>query len=66
MPKFTFYAEATVSCWTVVEADTAKEAHEMASNRDLAELALNPFCGPEDKEWHFGSDGQPMNIRLAD
>lgn len=64
MKKYKFRAEATVSCWTEVEANSAEEAKEIAESRDLAGLCHMPYTGEVDEEWHFDNDGSPLNIQL--
>ena len=62
MAIFTFYATMTVSAYTDVEANTYKEALEIAEAREVAGLCNQPFDTGDDESWHIDTDGEPQNI----
>lgn len=52
----------TVSCWTLVEADSEEEAVKIASGREIAQFQIDD--SNEDSEFfHIDSDGTPKNLR---
>lgn len=54
-------AYVTVSCWTLVEAESHQEALEKAKNRELATAHIEPT--ESDREaWHFDLDGSPTDL----
>ena len=62
MATFTFSATMTVSSYTEVEADTYKEALEIAEAREVAGLCNQPFDSDYDISWNIATDGEPQNI----
>ncbi|MBI5270661.1 MAG: hypothetical protein HY856_13400 [Burkholderiales bacterium] len=57
--KYSVAGHMTVSCYTIVEADSPEEAKRIAEDRAVATLCYRPFCDEEDESWHFESDGEP-------
>ena len=54
----------TVSCWTVVEADDADAALEMAGDRGVSSLSGN--VGDDETEcWNFDNDGEPQGFSVV-
>jgi hypothetical protein len=54
-------AYVTVSCWTLVEAESHQEALEKAKNRELATAHIEP--AESDREaWHVALDGSPTDL----
>ncbi len=64
--KYTVSGVVTVSCWTVVEADSEAEAVEIAEERNCAGLCCSPFSGRVDDEFHFSSDGEPTDLIVGE
>ncbi len=53
----------TVSCWTVVDADDADAALEMAEDRDVSSHGGN--VGDDETEcWNFDNDGEPQGLSV--
>ena len=53
----------TVSCWTVVEADDADAALEMAGDRGVSSYGGN--VGDDETEcWNFDNDGEPQGLSV--
>lgn len=64
--KFNVSGIVGVSCYTIVEAETAEEAKEIAEDRDMANLchnALSPDC---DDSWHLDTDGTPGRLSVTE
>ena len=66
MKKFTINGQLTVSCWTVVEAETKEEALEISEDREVADLCYNPFYSGADEAWHFEIDGMPQKVTVEE
>ena len=65
MPKFNVFGSVTVSCATVVEADSPEQAVQIAKGREMAELPAVVFNGyPIEETWHFENDGVPEVVRV--
>ncbi len=63
MPRFVIRGMMTVSCWTVVEADDADAALEMAGDRCVS--SHNGSYGDDDTEcWNFDNDGEPQDLSV--
>jgi len=61
--KYIVSAGMTVSCYTVVEAESEGEALEIAEMREPAGMchgALSPDIG---ESWHFENDGMPFELK---
>lgn len=66
MPKFKLSAAVTVSAFTVVEADTAEEAIEIAEERE-AVIGGWGTGESEDESWIVSeADGTPHDIKIMD
>lgn len=64
MAEFTVYATVTVSAHTVVEADNAEHALEIAKGRSAA---IGGNGSGNDPDEHFvieDADGEPENLRV--
>ncbi len=57
--------KVTVSCWTMVEAESEEEALEIAEQRDLAEIHIDGTYEVEEC-WHIDTDGCPDNIEISE
>lgn len=66
MTKFTVCGLVTVSCYTVVEADTKEAAISIAEERQLADLCAFPFGDQVDEAWHVETDGSPVELRVEE
>lgn len=61
--KYLISAEVTISVHTVVEAESEKEAKEIAAGRSLVELCHMCAEGDEDEEWCVSEfDGEPKDF----
>lgn len=58
MPKFMVTGTATVSCYTIVEADTPEQAAQIAEERQLAHLTIQAFTADDTEAWHAEMDGE--------
>lgn len=58
MKKFLVSGTATVSCWTVVEAENSDHAIEIAKERYLADIHIDGSCNQEEC-FHLENDGAP-------
>jgi hypothetical protein len=56
--RFTIRGTVTVSCWTVVEAESAEDAKRIAFRRDMADVHIDGSY-PDDEFWHIDTDGAP-------
>ncbi len=56
----------TVGCWTEVEAETEKEAIEIALQRSLSGMCNSPFTCDSEESFHFGNDGEPQRLVVDD
>lgn len=62
MNMYIVEGEVTVSCWTLVEADSEDEAIKIAHGREIAQFQIDDSY--EDSEFfHVDSDGTPQNLR---
>jgi hypothetical protein len=52
----------TVSCWTLVEADSDEEAVNIASGREIAQFQID-YSYEDSEFFHIDSDGTPQNLR---
>lgn len=59
MAMFGVHGRVTVSCFTLVEAETKEEAWKIAEQRYLSGLTYNAHTGEEAEEWHIETDGEP-------
>ena len=63
MPRFVIRGMMTVSCWTVVDADDADAALEMAGDRGVSSYGGN--VGDDETEcWNFDNDGEPQDLSV--
>jgi len=62
MKKYTVSGLLTVSAYTVVEAETEKEAVAIAEEREVGSLCYGAISTPDDECWHFEGDGMPQEI----
>lgn len=60
--KYIVHGMATVSCHTVVEANSHEEARAIAEQRQLAQLIHQPFASEDTEEWHIETDGDVAAI----
>lgn len=63
MATFRIAAKVTVSCWTVIEAETEEEAKQLAQRRELAEIHIDGTY-PEEECWQIDADGVPFELRI--
>lgn len=59
--RYRVYGEVTISCYTVVEADTVEQAIEIAEGRAMCSVGSpESYGGDENEEWfHSGElDGE--------
>jgi len=59
MPTYRVNGTITVSCTTLVEADSADDAKKIAESRDVAGLSVVALYPDEDEAWHIDTDGEP-------
>lgn len=62
MNTYIVEGEVTVSCWTVVEADSDEEAVKIASGREIAQFQID-YSYEDSEFFHIDSDGTPQNLR---
>lgn len=60
--KFQVSGLVTVSCYTVVEADSKEEALDIAKNRDIANLCHGPHIEDIDECFHIETDGEAKEL----
>jgi hypothetical protein len=62
--RYIVQGKATVSCCTVVEADSIEQALEIAGERQLADFTgmVNPFYEGMDEAFYFENDGTPADL----
>ncbi len=60
--KYTVSGLVTVSCHTVVEAESAEEAMEIAERRDVASLCYGPYVEDIDEAFHISTDGEAREL----
>ena len=62
--EFENYLNTIASKWTVVEADDADAALEMAGDRGVSSLSGN--VGDDETEcWNFDNDGEPQGFSVV-
>lgn len=68
MPKYYFGGQVTVSCYTLVDADSEEEAREIAENRNFLILPAASSMGwNPNEEWLISEiDGEPREITNED
>jgi len=54
----------TVSCQTVVYAESEEEALEIADAREPAEMCHGALHPEQDDSWHFQNDAMPVNLEV--
>jgi hypothetical protein len=65
MARYVLGAEITVSAYTIVEAETEKQAIEIAEERGV-EIGGIGSRGQRDEDWIVDEiDGEPMNIEVT-
>lgn len=64
MKKYHVTASLTVSAYTIVEANSEKEAIEIAENREVGDLCYGAISPDDDEVWHFENDGCPQDISV--
>lgn len=67
MPKYSLYAQVTISCYTEVEASSREEAIEIAKDREMATLPhTGTFGWDESSQWIVDElDGEPSQIQVS-
>lgn len=53
----------TVSCYTIIEADSEEEALKIASSRDIAEFNIDGSYEVEEC-FHIENDGAPYDLKV--
>ena len=61
MKNFIVNGTATVSCWTIVEAETEEEALAIAESRTLAEIYVESTYA-DNEYFYIDADGCPQDI----
>lgn len=66
--KYMVSGHVTVSCHTMVEADSPEQAKEIAEERQLAGLTIQAFTGDDNESWHAEMDGavEATNVQEMD
>lgn len=61
--KYSISGLVTVSCYTLVEADSEDEALRIAASRDIAEFSID---GSYEVEYcfHIENDGAPYDLKV--
>jgi len=65
MQKFQINGKVTVSCWTVVEAETPEQALEIAKRRELCGFHIDGTYEDTDS-FIFDNDGTPFELTIED
>ena len=66
MKKYQVSGLVTVSCNTVIEANSKEEALELAGFRELSDLCHGPHIEDINEAFHIEADGQPKELTVDD
>lgn len=61
--KYNISGLVTVSCYTVIEADSEEEALKIAASRDIAEFNIDGSYEVEEC-FHIENDGMPYDLSV--